>query len=358
MSFKLAAAVHHACFVKRPVAMSLLSFVSVLFISLLLVALPARSATLILDNGDQLTGTVVRLEGNNLRFRTAYAGVVTVDWRQVRQLTTDQDVTLLTNDQRILEGRITASPDAGFQIETGAGESIQAEETMVASVNPEDWEIGRAAHWTGEVNASLKLDRGNSDKDEIDFDGLTTRRRKNDRLEFRGEIEYDRSLGTTTKQKWLASGKYDYFVSKKQYYSFSATAEHDEFKGLNLRYHLGPAIGYQFYEESRRNLRGEIGLYYSSSDLDTTGRKTSLATGWLIDADYTFDNANVSAYHWQNMILSNPENMNFKSRTGLRIPLGGGFLGSAEVEANWDAETADATDKTELIYRFKLGYGW
>jgi putative salt-induced outer membrane protein YdiY len=323
-----------------------------------LVALPSTAAQLDLKNGDKLTGTVIKLEGNRLLFKTDYAGVVTIDWRQVGKLTTDQDVTVLTNDRRLLEGRMTASPDDGYTIETRGGEVIQADQTMVATVNPEDWKIGRATHWTGVVNASLKLDRGNSDKEEIDFDGEATMRREDDRLEFRGELEYDTSLGSTTKQKWLASGNYDSFVTRQKYYAMNASAEHDRFKGLNLRYHLGPAVGYQWFEESRRNLRAEVGLYFSSSDIESKPNNESLATGWLIDGDYTFDSADVTAYHWQNMILSNPQNMNFKSRTGLRVPLGGGFLGSAEIEANWDAETAASTDKTELIYRFKLGYGW
>jgi hypothetical protein len=50
--------------------------------------------------------------------------------------------------------------------------------------------------------------------------------------------------------------------------------------------------------------------------------------------------------------------MNFKSKTGLRLPVHSGFLASAEIEANWDAETAENRDDTEVITRIKLGYGW
>ena len=66
----------------------------------------------------------------------------------------------------------------------------------------------------------------------------------------------------------------------------------------------------------------------------------------------------VQAYHRQTMVLSDTENMNFKSKTGLRFPLTDGFLASTELEANWDAETAGDADKTEIIFRLKFGYGW
>ena len=50
--------------------------------------------------------------------------------------------------------------------------------------------------------------------------------------------------------------------------------------------------------------------------------------------------------------------INFKSVTGIRLPLYSGFLASVELEANWDAETAENKDDAEFITRLKLGYGW
>ena len=37
------------------------------------------AAEVLLDNGDRLTGTVINLEGNTLRFQTDYAGVLKID---------------------------------------------------------------------------------------------------------------------------------------------------------------------------------------------------------------------------------------------------------------------------------------
>jgi uncharacterized zinc-type alcohol dehydrogenase-like protein len=44
-----------------------------------------------LDNGDRLTGTVVRLDENALRLQTDYAGEICIDWQRVRKLTTDKE---------------------------------------------------------------------------------------------------------------------------------------------------------------------------------------------------------------------------------------------------------------------------
>ncbi len=156
----------------------------------------------------------------------------------------------------------------------------------------------------------------------------------------------------------MAFGIQSFVGSKKLYYSLTAFVEHNREKGLNLRYYVGPGIGYQFFEGEEKNLRAEWGIMYTSSDLVDRGETTNIGTGWFVDYDQYIYQRLVQAYHRQSGILSDRENMNIKSITGLRFPLTGGFLASLELEANWDAETAGDTDPTELVYRLKFGYGW
>lgn len=318
----------------------------------------STAATLVMDNGDRLSGKVVRIEGGQLTFETEYAGTLIIDWGRVASLDEDATVAVLLNDATVEDGSIAGSPEGGLTVRNAQGESRQVAADEIAAVNPEPWRIGRGVKWTGLLNLAIKADRGTPDKDEIDFDLVTAWRRQYDRFEFRGDLEYDTTDGTESKNNWDLLGKYEYFVSDRLYYAANASAEYDRFKGINYRYRLGPAIGYQFYEGEDLNLKAETGLYYTTSDIDPNGRSSSLAAGWLIDADRRFAFADLQAYHWQSMVLSNRENMNFKSKTGVRVPLGGDFVGSAEVEANWDAETADDADSTEVVYRVKVGYGW
>lgn len=327
----------------------------------LLCALPVGAATLVMDNGDRLSGDIVRLSNGQLTFRTDYAGTLTIPWSRVAELQTDKDVAVWLQDGQIERGRLSGRPADGLTLRQQQDEQPQVDRVVSADdikgINPEPWRTGGGLRWTGLLNLSIKADRGNTVKDEIDLDLTTALRRQYDRFEFRGDLEYDTSGGVETKNKWSAFGKYEYFVTDRLYYAANLSAEYDRFKGLNDRYHVGPAVGYVFHESDRRNLRAEAGLYYATSDIDPNGRSSSLATGWLIDADRHLGSA-LQAYHWQSMILSNPENMNFKSKTGLRVPLDGGVVGSAEIEANWDAETAAESDSTEVIYRLKVGYGW
>jgi hypothetical protein len=54
------------------------------FVFLALIANPAlRADTVVLKNGDRLTGTAVKLEGGKLTFKTAYADSIAIAWDQV-----------------------------------------------------------------------------------------------------------------------------------------------------------------------------------------------------------------------------------------------------------------------------------
>lgn len=311
-----------------------------------------------MTNGDRLTGTVESWDKKVFKFKTEYTGIIEVDWDKVLSLTTDKDVILLTSDDRQLSGKLVYDSSSGIKLKSSDQALMSIEQKDIAYINPEKWRLGTGTKHTGLVNFSLRYDRSEIERDEVDFDFIYSARRIHDRFSLYGELQYDRNLGVTIKDEWSLLVKNDHFFTKKRYYSFSGFLEQDKGKGLDQRYYLGPALGYQFWESDEKNLRAEWGVYWTSSDLIDQEKRSGLGTGWFIDYDQYFYNKKFQFYHRQSSILSNRENMNFKSKTGLRLPVFSGFLASAELEANWDAETAESRDDTEVITRIKLGYSW
>src|SRR5271170_2661648 len=93
----------------RRAALSLLAF------TLLLVTAAAslRGDTVVLKNGDRLTGTAVKLDGGKLTFKTAYADAIAIAWDQVTSLTTSQPLVLPTPKGKLNVTAIERS-DAGL----------------------------------------------------------------------------------------------------------------------------------------------------------------------------------------------------------------------------------------------------
>ena len=53
-----------------------------------------RADTVVLKNGDRLTGTAVKLEGGKLTFKTAYADAIAIAWDQISSLKVDKPLVL------------------------------------------------------------------------------------------------------------------------------------------------------------------------------------------------------------------------------------------------------------------------
>ena len=60
----------------------------------MLAAPTLHADTVVLTNGDKLTGTAIKLEGGKLTFKTAYADAIAIAWDQVANLTTSQPLIL------------------------------------------------------------------------------------------------------------------------------------------------------------------------------------------------------------------------------------------------------------------------
>ena len=73
---------------------------------LLLAGTSVAADTLVMHNGDRITGTVVSKQDGNLTLETAYAGTITVQWSQVRQLISDQTVQVILEDDTRLTGTL------------------------------------------------------------------------------------------------------------------------------------------------------------------------------------------------------------------------------------------------------------
>jgi hypothetical protein len=65
-----------------------------------LAATPCLADTVSLDNGDRLTGNIVRLEGGKLVLNTKYAGDIKIDLGRIRNLQSDGRSTVVREAHR------------------------------------------------------------------------------------------------------------------------------------------------------------------------------------------------------------------------------------------------------------------
>src|SRR5690349_14279443 len=71
------------------------------------VATPCLADTVSLDNGDRLTGNIVRLEGGKLLLNTKYAGDIKIDLGRIRNLQSEGPMTVVLGTDQRFYGKLT-----------------------------------------------------------------------------------------------------------------------------------------------------------------------------------------------------------------------------------------------------------
>ena len=157
--------------------------------ALLSVAFVASADTVILKNGDHLTGTIVKSDGKVLTLKTDFAGDLNIDWTKVQELATDKPLYIVTPDKQVVSGTVTtqgadlvvATANAGaVHVALSNVTIVRSESEQAAyehSIHPgllDDWNVG--------ANVGFALARGNSDTTNLSIGFTSVRTTLRDKL--------------------------------------------------------------------------------------------------------------------------------------------------------------------------------
>lgn len=327
----------------------------------LAVANPAVADVVIMNNGDRLTGDVVREDGGRLKLKTDYAGAIEIDWDQVRRVTLNEPTPVLLDDEQVVT--VESVSHDGNRLTLGQpppSQPMTVAAPQVKVIEPEPWELGQGHRLSGRVNIGLQNEQGNSPNRELDLDFELDYRRLRDQFESFGQLEYDTTRGVNTTQKWSLNNKYSRYFRGPWYAAAWLRLKHDRFADVRIRYLAGPALGYKWAERPGLNLRTEIGAIYLHEDFYDQGDTDAWGPGLFIDYDQELWNDLVQIYHlsmgYASVGAGDP-NL-WVSWTGLRMPMAGGIVGSLEYEIDYNSEPAPVTKTTDTTLRLKVGYQW
>ncbi len=326
------------------------------------VALPVRADTVTLRNGDRITGKFVVFEDDQLRFRTAYAGILSIPRADIASLATDDDVTVLFNNGARVSGRVTADLSGRMRL---VGERLDPRQLLdlngVGSIHPGRDKIPPTFRWSGRINLGFKTESGNTDTDELNISGRIRGRSKSHRLTADAEASIEKANDVTNTEDASGSFTHESFVSEKLFFFTRLFLEYDRFKNLDLRAFLSTGPGYQFYEGKDLNFSvdGGIGWLHEDFKGDAADRDDP-AFMWSYEYDQYFFDRFVQAFHNHlgTLNLSHTEEATLKFRWGLRFPMRSGFVATAQFDLDHETEPAPGTKKTDKTLKLSLGYEW
>jgi putative salt-induced outer membrane protein len=250
-------------FVRFCVAVGVLSFV----------ASCARADTLVLKNGDHLTGAVVSSDGKELTFKTDFAGEIKVKWPTIAEVKSDKPLYVVMPDKKTVSGDVTTeggnlvvhTRDSGaLPVPYGNVTTIRSEEAQAAyeaSLHP-----GILEAWKGGASLGFALARGNSETTNLTTGFTADRKTQHDEITLYFTSLYssnDLPGGGTTANSIVAGARYDRNLTKRIFVFGSADYTHNELQGLNLRSIYSGGLGYHLISTDRTTLDLLGGLNYT-----------------------------------------------------------------------------------------------
>jgi putative salt-induced outer membrane protein YdiY len=250
--------------------------VKILGVILLFVGLAcaANADTILLKNGDHLTGTIEHSDAKELTLKTDYAGEINLKLSAVTQIVSEAPLVVTTKEKKTLSGKLTME-DANLDVATSNAGSVTVPLGDVTVVRSESEQAayehslhpGFTEGWNGAATVGFSLARGNSDTTNlaIGFNGARTT--PNDKL-----LTYATSIyasndkpgaGGVTADDIRGGARYDHNIGPVIFAFGSADYEYNELQFLNLRSIYSAGFGYHAIKQPNMTLDLLLGGNYT-----------------------------------------------------------------------------------------------
>lgn len=235
---------------------------SLLCLAVLSASTPLLADTVWLKNGDKLSGTITVFDGGKLLIQTKYAGAVTIDWKEVKTLDSDQHL-LVKQDAYSGEvsKSLTAAEDGKVTLANGEAPKTVELASIQQILKPKP--VVEDLVWKGNVDLALDYQRAEKDTDDYDVGFKTTAR--HGRWRHTAEGEYNREVqdDETTTDNWRAEYALDRFMTDKWFWQGRLNYKRDHIEELARQRVVGTGPGYQFWDD-------ELGAFSLGSLLNRT----------------------------------------------------------------------------------------
>ncbi|MEX5668433.1 DUF481 domain-containing protein [Pseudomonas neuropathica] len=235
---------------------------SLLCLAVFSASTPLLADTVWLKNGDKLSGTITVFDGGKLLIQTKYAGAVTIDWKEVKTLDSDQHL-LVKQDAYSGEvsKSLTAAEDGKVTLANGEAPKTVELASIQQILKPKP--VVEDLVWKGNVDLALDYQRAEKDTDDYDVGFKTSAR--HGRWRHTAEGEYNREVqdDETTTDNWRAEYALDRFLTDQWFWQGRLNYKRDHIEELARQRVVGTGPGYQFWDD-------ELGAFSLGSLLNRT----------------------------------------------------------------------------------------
>ncbi len=224
---------------------------------------------LVMKNGDRVTGSIVKKDGNAVTLKSALFGNITVPWDQVDSIKTDTPLNVVLNDGKEAQTNLVTT-DGKVQV---AGETVPQADVKILRNADEQKNYERFLHpglldlWAGTGTVGIAGTAGNAKTSTFTVGINAARTTNTDKITLYFNSIKASSLAngvTSDTAKAVRGGAgYSRNLNKKIFLTVFNDYEYDAFQSLDLRITGGGGAGYNLFKREKTFLSVVAGGDYS-----------------------------------------------------------------------------------------------
>jgi putative salt-induced outer membrane protein YdiY len=335
---------------------------------LLFIAMPAagtvkRNDTVVMKNGDRLTGEVKKMENGLLYIDTVYiSGSVAVDWNQVERIesTATYQVTLI-NGKRLtgkIEKAVSAEGEKNFFVRKPSGDQRYSS-TEIANIDSEKPSFWRQLK--GSIDSGYSFTSGNS-QSSLTTNAKTKYTTENWSAATLLDTSFGGQSGASKTNKIEGQFAAERFLSRNSFLVGIADFLHSSQQDLDLRTTAGGGYGRYWIRTPNTSLGWLSGVVYTHEHFSTASsqaRNDNVEA--LLGLQYDSHKFNLGDFHSQTLLfpgLSDTGRFRMTTNNSLTVKLVNNFHLTFSFWDNFDSRPPTTAKRNELGISSDIGWSF
>jgi putative salt-induced outer membrane protein YdiY len=325
------------------------------------VAKVKRHDTIIMKNGDRLTGEVKRLEQGVLYIQTDYfSGSVGLDWLQVEKVESKATFQIVLSDGKRISGSISKDavsvPGEDFKVHA------ETKDVQVSSVDVVQVESQKQSFWRqlkGSIDLGYNFTSGNN-QSSLSTSGSATYPAEHWAAGSSYNISFSGQSGGTTTNLFESQTFAEQFLSRNSFVLGLGDFLHSSQQDLSLRTTLGGGYGRYLKRSNQNSLRWLVGADYTKGNYQAgLNQPTQNNVELLVGAEYQlfhFDRYTLQSQFLLFPGLSDFDRIRFTTNDTFSMRLSNNFHLNFSFWDNFDSKPPLSAKKNAA--GLSTGLGW
>lgn len=205
----------------------------------------AAADVVTVSNGDQLHGTVIKIEKGKLFLKTDYAGAIPIDWEKIQHVEAEGNYEVEVEAGRRFTGGI-ALEDQRLDVRNEDVVTALRTPDVVAAVRLENNELpGFWKTLRGSLGLGYSFSRGNADQTQSSLTAQGDYRKEKYRLQGDVTSVLAEQEDVESTSRHALNGRYDRFLSDRAFAFALTSFERNDRQKLDLRSRFGGGFGWK-----------------------------------------------------------------------------------------------------------------